>query len=74
MADLVEELVELLAEDARALDCVAEIEGLRDILRDGTSADRQRRIHAEAKAAGKSGADAMRVVVADLVEEFGAGL
>ena len=32
MADLVEELIELVAEDAQALGCSAEIDGLRAIV------------------------------------------
>ena len=40
-AELLEELIELVREDAQALGCVAEIEGLREILARGTSAHRQ---------------------------------
>ena len=41
LAELVDELAELVHEDAEALDCLAEIERARQIPREGTSADRQ---------------------------------
>ena len=41
LTDLVDEVVELVREDAEALDCLAEIERTRTIAREGSSADRQ---------------------------------
>jgi carboxylate-amine ligase len=40
-AELIDELLDMIREDAEALDCVAEVERARTIARDGTSADRQ---------------------------------
>ena len=74
MGDLVDELIGLLAEDADALGCTAELERLREIVAGGTSAERQRGIFAGAATAGRSDAEAMRDVVAHLVEEFHADL
>ncbi len=67
---LVEELLELIAEDAEALGCVAEVENARRIARGGTSADRQRRVHADAVAAGHSHDEALQAVVRHLLEGF----
>ena len=70
-AKLLEELTGLLAEDAEALGTLEEIASLRRIVEDGTSASRQRRVHAEATARGE---EAGRAVVAHLIEEFHADL
>ncbi len=69
-AELVEELVALLAEDGRALGSTREIEGVRAILDSGNSAERQRRVYAEAIAEGASETEAANAVIASLVEEF----
>jgi carboxylate-amine ligase len=71
MAQLVDELIGMLAEDAEALGSMEEIARLRRIAETGTSATRQRRVHAEAAAAGR---DPGRAVVAHLIEEFHADL
>ncbi|MGD9863517.1 MAG: carboxylate-amine ligase [Pseudodonghicola sp.] len=71
MVQLVEELIGLLAEDAEALGTHAEIAALRQIAETGTSASRQRRIHAAALAQGQ---DPGRAVVHHLIEEFHADL
>lgn len=71
VTQLVDELIGFLAEDAEALGTMEEIARLRQIAEHGTSATRQRRVHAEAKAAGK---DAGRAVVRHLIEEFHADL
>lgn len=73
-ADLLEELLELLQPDAERLDCVAEVEHARDILKRGTSAHRQLAIYDEALAAGASKQEALRAVVHWLVEETCRGL
>ena len=73
-SDLLDEMIELLAEDAGQLQCQTEIEAARNILADGNSADRQRRVHADAVAAGHGEQDAMHAVLASLVEEFSADL
>ena len=51
-AELLEEMIELVREDAEALGCVAEIEGLRGIIERGTSAHRQIAVYEGALAAG----------------------
>jgi carboxylate-amine ligase len=68
-AELLEELISLVREDAEVLGCVAEIERLREILVRGTSAHRQRAVHERAKADGASDAEALRAVVDWLVAE-----
>jgi carboxylate-amine ligase len=70
MAQLVAEIQELVAEDAVALGCEAEIAHLTDMTTRGTSAERQRAVLAAAEAAGKSREDALGAVVAHLIEEF----
>ncbi len=70
MGQLVEEWIALVAEDAEALGCGETLLGLRRILSDGTSAERQRRVHAAAVAEGADEADALRAVTRALVEEF----
>jgi carboxylate-amine ligase len=72
--DLVEELIELTAEDAHRLDCVEEIEHVREILRRGTSADRQRLVHEGALASGADEREALIAVVDFLIDETVAGL
>jgi carboxylate-amine ligase len=68
--DLLEELIGLVAEDAEALDAVAEVEVIRAILVDGNSADRQRGVFAAAVEAGQSKNEALSAVVCHLVAEF----
>jgi carboxylate-amine ligase len=68
--DLLEELIGLVAEDAEALDAVAEVEAIRAILVDGNSADRQRGVFAAAVEAGQSKNEALCAVVCHLVAEF----
>ncbi|MCR9068937.1 MAG: carboxylate-amine ligase [Rhodobacteraceae bacterium] len=74
MEALVADIQDLIEEDAAALGSVAEIERLGEMARAGTSADRQRAVHAEAIAAGQSRQDALKAVVAHLIEEFHADL
>jgi carboxylate-amine ligase len=68
-ADLLEELIVILAEDAEALGCTSQVSHARTILERGTSAHRQLAAFAEALAAGASEQEALRVVVDRLVEE-----
>jgi carboxylate-amine ligase len=67
--ELLEELIELVREDAEALGCVAEVEGLRRILVRGTSAHRQIAVYEAAVASGAPDEDALRAVVDWLIEE-----
>jgi carboxylate-amine ligase len=68
-AALLEELLELTAEDASALDCAAEILHCRSIIERGTSAHRQRAVYSAGVDAGASPDEALRGVVDMLVEE-----
>ena len=74
VADLVEEIIELVREDAETFDCVAEVEQAREIVRRGTSAHRQLAIYRTAVEGGKSRDEALRAVVDWLIEETVAGL
>jgi glutamate---cysteine ligase / carboxylate-amine ligase len=73
-AELLEELLELVAEDAEVFGCQHEIAGARDILRRGTSAHRQLAAHRSALALGASTEEALQVVVDMLIEETVLGL
>ncbi len=74
MGELVEELLELVEEDGLFFESVADLERVRDILRTGTSSTRQRAAYDEAQSAGKDHDDAMRAVVAHLIDEYHADL
>lgn len=66
---LLDELLELVAEDAAELGCAAEVAGVRDILERGTSAHRQLQAREAALAGGADAEDAMRAVVDLLIRE-----
>ena len=68
-AELLDEMVALVAEDAAVLGCSAEIARLPDILARGTSAHRQLQVYERAVADGASQEDALRAVVNWLVME-----
>ncbi len=72
--ELVEEIIALVAEDAQRLGCVAEVEHARDIVARGTSADRQLKTYAEARAAGADEREALDAVVDLLIEDTVTGL
>ena len=74
MAELVQEMIELLAQDAEALNCTAEIENALQITKNGSSAERQRATCQAAIETGKSTDDALRDVVRHLIEEYHADL
>ena len=74
MATLIDELVDLLGEDAGELGCRAELERTREIVAGGTSADRQLTIHRGVIANGGSAEDGHRAVVDWLVEKTLAGV
>lgn len=71
VAAAVEELIALVGAEAEALGCRDALLGLRRIAADGTSADRQRRVHREALARGAGNDEALVAVVDALLEEFG---
>ncbi|MBV2361049.1 carboxylate-amine ligase [Thalassococcus sp. CAU 1522] len=70
-AELAEELIALVEEDAGILRCLPELEHVREVVAKGNSAQRQRRIYHDT--AG-SDDDRMRAVVKHLVEDFHVGL
>ena len=68
-ADLLEEVLELIEEDAEHFGCTEEVVHARDILARGTGAHRQRAAWHAALEAGRSSDDALREVVDLLIEE-----
>jgi carboxylate-amine ligase len=72
--DLLDEMLDLTAEDAEALNCQEEVASLRDILTRGTSAHRQLKVHELSLAAGKSDKEALKAVVDTLIEDTTEGL
>lgn len=72
--ELVDELIDLVREDAEYLNCQAEIERAREIATHGSSSDRQRLVYKKTIEAGASDKAALRAVVGSLVAEFSEGL
>jgi carboxylate-amine ligase len=68
-ADLLEEMLTLVHEDAEHFGCVTEIGQARTILSRGTSAHRQRATYQGALGAGATPAEALRAVVDRLIAE-----
>lgn len=69
MAELVDELIELVDEDAERLGTTKHLEHLRTIVARGTSADKQRNIYNKTIETGGSKQSAFNAVVDHLVEE-----
>jgi carboxylate-amine ligase len=69
---LIEELFELVAEDAAYFGCTREVVHARTVLQRGTSADRQLKCYENAKASGASEHEALVAVVDQLVAETAA--
>ena len=67
--ELMEELLELVAEDAEALKCESEIARARAIIAEGTSAHHQLKVYGDVLAAGGDKEGALKAVVDLLVEE-----
>lgn len=67
MADLVEEFIDILAEDAIELEVVDEIRHAREIVANGTSAHRQLATYEQALADGASNHEALQAVVDELI-------
>ncbi len=74
MPELVDELLQLIGEDAGCLHSKSEVERARVIATEGTSSDRQRAVLETAKLGGADHQTAMCAVVRHLVEEFHEGL
>jgi len=72
--ELLEELLELVREDAETMGCEREVAHTREILKRGTSAHRQVSVYEAARARGASEREAMKAVVDWLVAETAAGL
>jgi carboxylate-amine ligase len=66
-------LLELVAEDADALGCTAEVEAVRVIAAEGTSADMQAKVFADARKRGSSEREALQPVVDWLAEATASG-
>ena len=73
-ADLLQDMLDLIMEDARHFDCVEEVEHARTILQRGTSAHRQLRTYEAARADGASKREALIAVVDLLITDTVAGL
>ena len=73
-SDLLDELFELVAEDAEALGCVDELAIVREILDRGTSAHSQRTVYEETRKIGSSNEDALAAVVRMLISDTVADL
>ncbi len=74
VSELLEELIELLTEDADALLCFDELVDLREIIERGTSSERQRAVRDAAQEAGADRDGQMEAVVRHLIEEYHADL
>ncbi len=68
-AELLDEMLELIAEDADYLQCTAEVKHARKILKRGTSAHRQIEVYNKACEKGALPEEALRKVVDKLVKE-----
>ncbi len=73
-AQLIDELIEMVREDATEIGCIAEVERARQIISGGTGADRQLTVLEEELGRGVPREDAMRTVVDMLIKETVAGL
>lgn len=69
--ELLDEMIDLVAEDAEALNCTREINNLKKIAERGTSAHRQVKCYDEAIATGSDTESALKAVVDHLIAETG---
>lgn len=74
LADLIEELLEIVHEDAVHFGCLEEVSHARTIVRRGTSADRQIERYRTLHARGDGEQAALHAVVDDLIAETASGL
>lgn len=74
MPDLIEEFIEVLAQDAMQFNVGDEIRNARNIVRDGTSSHRQLAVYETALADGASEREALQAVVDHLIVDSMAGL
>ena len=68
-SELIDELIDIVSEDAVELGCLVEVQRAREILKRGTSAHRQVEAYQQALAAGASEHEAMQAVVDFVVAE-----
>lgn len=73
-AEMMDELLSLIAEDAEALDCVNEVNHAHEIIRRGTSAHRQVKTFNAAISNGADRETALQAVVDQLIDETVHGL
>lgn len=73
-AELTEELIELVAAEAERLGGLDSVRHLRELVRRGTSSERQRAAYAGARADGADDAEALRAVVDWLIAETARGV
>ena len=73
-AELLDELMVLVGEDAQALGCEEELNALHHIVQRGTSAHRQLKKYELERAAGASDEDALKAVVDKLIKDTAEGL
>ncbi len=71
---LIEEVIEIVTEDATALGCLKEVQHARTILKRGTSACRQLETYETAAAGGAAPQEAFKAVVDMLIKETAADL
>jgi len=72
--DLIEEILQLICEDAEALGCMDEVASVRNILQRGTSAHRQLKAYEFAEASGCSQDECLKAVVDRLIEDTANGV
>jgi carboxylate-amine ligase len=73
-AELLEEILSLVDQDARHFGCLAEVSHAREILSRGTSADRQLAVFDQALSAGTTRAETLAAVVDWLIAETTRGV
>ena len=73
-AELAEEILDCIREDAEHFGCTTEVEHIREIVRRGTSAHWQTKTYQEARAAGADEREALQSVVDMLIRETAQGL
>jgi len=72
--ELVDELIDLVRQDATEMGCLAEVERARDIVSGGTSADRQLATYRDAIDRGADDREALQAVVDGLIQDTRHGL
>jgi carboxylate-amine ligase len=72
--ELVDELIDLVRQDATEMGCLAEVERARDIVSGGTSADRQLATYRDAIDGGADDREALQAVVDGLIQDTRHGL